>query len=43
MDVCVEAFGVADVLEDPGSEICQAAVLRQNQSWPGVTLCHVQS
>lgn len=42
MDVCVQSFGVADVLKDPGSEICQARMLRQHQSWPRVTLCHVQ-
>lgn len=42
MYVCVQAFGVTDMLEDPGSKIGQAAVLRQHQSWPRVTLCHVQ-
>lgn len=42
MYVCVQAFGIADMLEDPGSEICQAAVLGQHQSWPRVALCHIQ-
>lgn len=42
MDVSVQSFGVADVLEDPGSEICQTGVLRKHQSRPRVTLCHVQ-
>lgn len=32
MHVCVQAFGVADVFEDPGSKVCQAAVLRKHQS-----------
>ena len=40
--VRVQAFGVADVLEDPGSEICQAGVLWQNQPRPRVRLYHVQ-
>lgn len=31
MDVCVQAFGVTDVFEDPGSKVCQAAVLRKHQ------------
>lgn len=31
MDACVQAFGVADVLEDPSSEVRQAAVLREHQ------------
>lgn len=42
MDVSVQSFGVADVLEDPGSQICQTGVLRKHQSRPRVTLCHVQ-
>lgn len=42
MDVRVQAFGVADVLEDPSSKVRQAAVLRQHQPWPGVTLGHIQ-
>lgn len=31
MDVRVQAFGVADVLQDPSSEVHQAAVLREHQ------------
>lgn len=37
----VQAFGVADVFKDPGSQVCEAAVLREHQSGPGVTLSHV--
>lgn len=42
MDVGVQAFGVTDVLEDPGSKVRQAAVLRQHQPRPGVTLGHIK-
>lgn len=42
MYVCVQAFCVADMLKNPGSEICQAAVLGQHQPRPRVTLCHIQ-
>ena len=42
MDVCVQAFGVTDVFEDPGSEVHEAAVLRQHQARPRVALRHVQ-
>lgn len=42
MDVGVQAFGVADVLEDPSSKVCQAAVLREHQPRPGVTLSHIK-
>lgn len=38
----VQALGVADVLEDPRSEVGEAAVLRQHQPRPGVTLDHIQ-
>jgi len=38
----VQAFGVADVFEDPSSKVHQAAVLRQHQARPRVTLRHVQ-
>ncbi len=43
MDVCVQAFGVAHVLEDPSPKVSQTTVLRQHQPGPGVTLCHIQS
>lgn len=42
VDVRVQTFGVADVLQDPGSEIGQACVLGQHQAWPWVTLRHVE-
>lgn len=42
VDVRVQAFGVADVLQDPGPEVCEAGVLGQNQTGPGVTFGHVQ-
>lgn len=42
MDVGVQAFGVADVLEDPSAKVCQAAVLREHQPRPGVTLSHIK-
>lgn len=42
VDVRVQALGVADVLEDPGSEVREAGVLGQNQTGPGVALRHVQ-
>lgn len=32
MDVCIQAFGVADMFEDPGSKVCQGAVLGKHQS-----------
>lgn len=38
----VQAFGVADVLEDPSAKVHEAAVLGQHQPGPGVTLGHVQ-
>ena len=42
VDVWVQAFGVADMLKDPSSKVGQAAVLRQHEPWPGVTLGHIQ-
>lgn len=41
-DVRVEALGVAHVLEDPGAQVGEAAVLGQHQPGPGVALHHVQ-
>lgn len=31
MYVGVQAFGVADMFKDPGSQVCEAAVLREHQ------------
>lgn len=42
VDVRVEALGVAHVLEDPGPQVGEAAVLGQHQPGPGVALHHVQ-
>lgn len=40
--VCIQTFGVSHMLQDPSSKVCQAAVFRQHQPGPGVTLCHIQ-
>ena len=42
LPVAVEALGVADVLQERGPQVGQAAVLRQHQSGPRVSLRHVQ-